>query len=75
MFDNLTKRLMESAAESYMPRLEALANERKAKLKEMRAKVRTHPEEVEAWLEKEIGKVGDIDPTKILDKINFFKSG
>lgn len=36
-----------------------------------KAKVRTHPEEVEAWFDMEIAKAGSIDFGEILKKIKF----
>lgn len=48
---------MESAASAYMPRLEEKARERKTELEEVKAKVRTNPDQVEAWFDKEIEKL------------------
>jgi hypothetical protein len=36
-----------------------------------RARVRTHPEKVEAWFDTEIAKAGNLDFSEILKKIKF----
>ena len=54
-------RLMESATAAYMPRLEEMAKARKAELEEMKAKLRSDPDMVESWFDKEIAKLGNMD--------------
>jgi hypothetical protein len=66
MMDKFIDRLMESAASAYMPRLEEMARTRKAELEEMKAKVRTSPDQVEAWFDKEIEKLGNMDVKEIM---------
>lgn len=61
MMDRFMDRLMESAAAAYMPKLEEMAKARKTELEEMKSKVRASPEEVEAWFDKEIDKLGNMD--------------
>lgn len=63
-------KLMESAASAYMPRLEQMAEERRAMLTEMKAKVRTSPEQVEKWFDKEIEKLWNLDIKDVMDKVN-----
>jgi hypothetical protein len=70
MLDKFMDKLMESAASAYLPRLEQMAEARKAELAEMKAKVRTNPEQVEAWFDKEIEKLGNMDVKDVLDKVN-----
>ena len=70
MLDKFMDKLMESAASAYLPRLEQMAQERRAVLTEMKAKVRTDPEQVEAWFDKEIEKLGNMDVKDVLDKVN-----
>ena len=60
------ERLMEGAAAAYAPRLEEMARLRKAELKEMRAKIRTNPEQVEAWFDREIEKLQNMDLKDIM---------
>jgi hypothetical protein len=66
MIDKFMERLMESAASAYAPRLEEMARLRKAELEQMRSKIRTNPEQVEAWLDKEIEKLHKIDVKDIM---------
>lgn len=66
MMDKFMERLMESAASAYAPRLEEMARARKAELEEMKAKLRTSPEQVEAWFDKEIGKLQNMDVKEIM---------
>jgi hypothetical protein len=69
MMDKLMEKLMESATTMCMPKLEEIAKVRKSELEEMRAKVRSDPEQVEKWFEKEIAKLGNIDVADMLGKI------
>lgn len=61
MLDKFMDRLMESATAAYMPRLEEMAKARKAELEEMKAKLRSDPDMVESWFDKEIAKLGNMD--------------
>jgi hypothetical protein len=61
MLDEMMEKLMATAAKAYMPKLGMLAMERKAELEGMRSKAFTHPEEVQAWFEKEIKKLETMD--------------
>ena len=62
-------RLMESAASAYMPRIEEIAELRRKELVEIKSKIRSEPEAVEAWFDTEIDKVGKIDTKDLLSKI------
>lgn len=62
-------RLMESAASAYMPRIEEMAELRRKELVEIKSKIRSEPEAVEAWFDTEIDKVGKIEPKDLLGKI------
>jgi hypothetical protein len=61
MLDKFMDRLMESAASAYLPQIEKMAQARKAELEEMKASVRADPEKVEAWFDKEINKLSNMD--------------
>jgi hypothetical protein len=54
---------------AYRPRFEEVSKMRVDELVVMKARIRTYPEEVEAWFEKEIAKAGNIDVSDILKKI------
>lgn len=53
--------MIESATSAYLPKVEEKAKARKAELEEIKAKVRTNPEHVEEWFDKEIDKLQNID--------------
>lgn len=65
MFD----KLIENALAQYMPGLIQMAGAKRAELAEIRAKVRTNPEEVEAWFNKEIVKLTDANITGLIQHI------
>jgi hypothetical protein len=69
MFDSWMEKLMQNAASAYMPRLESIAEGRKAELTEMKSKIRTKPEEVEEWFDKEILKLGSMNVSDMLQKL------
>ena len=66
MMDRFMDKLMESAAAAYMPKIEEMKKARKAELEEMRAKVKTDPDQVEAWFDKEIGKLDNTDVKEMM---------
>lgn len=66
MMDKFMERLMESAASAYAPQLEEKARARKAELEEMKTRVRTSPDQVEAWFDREIEKLQNMDVKEIM---------
>jgi hypothetical protein len=66
MLDKFMKKMIENATSAYIPKVEEKANARKAELEEMRVKVRTNPEQVEKWFDKEIDKLQSIDIKEIM---------
>jgi hypothetical protein len=52
-----------------MPKLEELAKVRASELAIVKDKVRTSPEEVEAWFDGEIRKVTNVDAKDLTEKI------
>jgi len=71
MLDGFTEKLLENVMSGYKPRLEEMSKIRVDELIATKAKVRTHPEEVEAWFDTEIAKAGNLDFSEILKKIKF----
>jgi len=71
MLDGFTEKLLENVMSGYKPRLEEMSKIRVDELTVTKAKVRTHPEEVEAWFDTEIAKAGNLDFSEILKKIKF----
>lgn len=69
MLDKFAEKVLENAMSGYRPRLEELSKIRGDELLAVKAKVRTHPEEVEAWFDTEIAKAGNMDVSDILKKI------
>lgn len=60
------EKMIESATSAYIPKVEEKAKARKRELQEMKAKVRTNPEQVEEWFDKEIDKLENIDIKEIV---------
>ena len=60
------EKMIESATSAYLPKVEEKAKVREAELEEMKAKVRTDPEQVEEWFNKEIDKLQNIDIKEIM---------
>jgi len=69
VLDKFTEKLLESAMSGYRPLLQELSKTRVEDLVAVRSKVRTHPEEVEAWFDTEINKASKIDVSDIFKKI------
>jgi 3-methyladenine DNA glycosylase AlkD len=66
MLDRWMEKMIESATSAYLPKMEEKARVRKAELEELKAKVRTNPEQVEEWFDKEIEKLQNIDIKQIM---------
>ena len=66
MLDNFMDKMIESATSAYLPRMEEMAKARKAELEEIKIRVRTNPEQVEAWFDKEIEKLQKMDIKEIM---------
>ena len=60
------EKMMESATSAYLPRVEEKVRIRKSELEEVRMKVRTNPEQVEEWFDKEIDKLQNINIKDIM---------
>jgi hypothetical protein len=69
MLDKFTEKMVETALSGYMPRLQEMSRERAEELERIKAKVRSNPDEVEAWLDGEIAKARDVDAMGVLKKI------
>ena len=66
MLDKFMDKMIESATSAYLPRMEEMAKARKAELEEIKIKVRTNPEQVEAWFDNEIEKLQKMDIKEIM---------
>lgn len=71
MLDKFTEKILENAMSGYRPRLEEISKIRVDELAITKAKIKTHPEEVEAWFDTEIAKAKNLDFGDILKKIRF----
>ena len=60
------EKMIESATSAYIPKVEERVKARKAELEDMKVKVRTNPEQVEEWFDKEIDKLQNIDIKEIM---------
>jgi 3-methyladenine DNA glycosylase AlkD len=63
---NLTERLVEGVASAYSSQIEAISKIRADQLAEIKSKIRTNPDEVEAWFDKEIARISKIDLSDLL---------
>ena len=72
MLDKFFERFIETAYSTYKPKLEEMSQIRAKELRVMREKVRTSPEEVELWFDREIEKVCTVDVSHLLDKAKAF---
>lgn len=69
MLDKFTEKMVENALSGYMPRLQEISLERIGELERVKAMVRSDPEKVEEWFDKEIARARDMDVSGILKKI------
>jgi DNA-binding protein H-NS len=69
MIDKFVEKLLQSVTSAYMPKFRDIAQTRSNELADMKAKVRTRPEDVEAWFEKEIEKISNVDVTGLMEKM------
>lgn len=60
------EKMIENATSAYLPRVEEKAKARKEELEEMKLKIRTNPEQVEEWFDKEVDKLQNIDIKEIM---------
>jgi hypothetical protein len=70
MFNNPLERILQNVASQYMPKLQNIACTRANELSVMKEKVRTSPDEVEAWFDKEIEKLRNVDLSDLIGKMN-----
>jgi len=63
---NLTEKLVEGVASAYSSQLAAISRDRKEVLTNIKSKIRTNPDEVEAWFDMEISRVSSIDFSDLL---------
>jgi hypothetical protein len=66
MLDKFMEKMIETATSAYIPKVEEKAKARKAELEDMKAKVRTNPQQVEEWFDKEINRLQNIDIREIM---------
>ncbi len=66
MLDKFMEKMIETATSAYVPKVEEKAKARKAELEDIKAKVRTNPEQVEEWFDKEINRLQNIDIREIM---------
>jgi hypothetical protein len=66
MLDRFMEKMVEGATSAYLPRVEEKVRARKSELEEIKIKVRTNPEQVEEWFDKEIDKLQNINLKEIM---------
>lgn len=62
----IIEKLLESVTSSYVPRLRETSQLRANELAVIREKIRSSPEEVELWFDKEIQKLRSVDFSSLL---------
>ena len=60
------EKVVEGATSAYLPRVEEKVRVRKCELEEIKIKVRTNPEQVEEWFDREIDKLQNINLKEIM---------
>ena len=70
MFNNILERILQNGSSQYMRKLQNIACTRANELTVMKGKVRTSPVEVEAWFDKEIEKLRNVDLSDLIEKMN-----
>jgi len=63
---NIMEKLLENVASPYIPRLRETSQSRANELLAIKEKIRSSPEEVELWFDKEIQKLRNIDFSSLL---------
>lgn len=63
---NLTEKLVEGVASAYSTQLVSISRDRNKQLAYIKSKIRTNPDEVEAWFDREIARIGAIDFSDLL---------
>ena len=58
-----------SVASQYIPKLQNITSVRADELTVMKEKILTSPEEVEAWFDKEIERVRNVDMLGLINKL------
>ncbi len=71
MFDKFTEKLLEGAMSAFSPKIEEMSKLRADELISLKAKIRTRPEEVESWFDKEISMINSMDLSDMMKKFKF----
>ena len=69
IFDNFMERILVSVASQYIPKLQNITSVRADELTVMKEKILTSPEEVEAWFDKKIERVHNVDMLGLITKL------
>jgi hypothetical protein len=69
MFDNFMERMLVNVVSQYISKLQNIACIRAGELTDIKEKIRTSPDEVEAWFDKEIERVRNVDISGLVDKL------
>ena len=69
IFDNFMERILVSVASQYIPKLQNITSVRADEVTVMKEKILTSPEEVEAWFDKEIETVRNVDMLGLINKL------
>jgi vacuolar-type H+-ATPase subunit E/Vma4 len=70
MLENWMEKLMQNAVSAYMPKIESMRESRKAELEALKEAVRSKPEEVEAWFDKELKKLESMNVSDMMSNLH-----
>ena len=70
MLEKLLEKALENNPMFFGGGIQRISESRKAELELMKNKIRTSPDEVEQWFEKEIAKISNLNGSSIKDTIN-----
>ncbi len=66
MLDKLMEKMIDSATSAYAPKLEEKVKARKEELEQVKNKIRTNPDQVEEWFNKELEKLSNINIKELM---------
>jgi hypothetical protein len=69
LLDKFTERMVEMALSNYMPTIQKAKEQRVAELESLKSYIRSEPEKVEEWFDREIEKTKNIGSSELLKQL------
>jgi hypothetical protein len=69
LLDKFTERMVEMALSNYMPTIQKAKEQRVAELESLKSYIRSEPEKVEQWFDREIEKTKNIGSSELLKQL------